>query len=1113
LNCPACGHENRADARFCGECAAPIAQEQACRACGRSNPVGQRFCDRCAQPLNGEITVQPERDPRSYTPKHLADKILTSRSALEGERKQVTVLFVDVGSSMELSERIDPEDWHRILDRFFGILADGVHRFEGTVNQYTGDGIMALFGAPIAHEDHAQRACYAALHLRDELRRYADELRRTRAQNLSVRMGLHSGEVVVGRIGDDLRMDYTAQGHTVGLAARVERLADPWSTYLTEPTARLVHGFFTLRDLGDFELKGATDPVRVHELQGVGPLRTRLEVARSRGFSRFVGREPEFAALQLALDRSAEGHGQVVGVVGEAGLGKSRLCLEVAESCRASGFSVLEAHCPPHGESIPFLPILELFRSRFGITERDGDDEARQKIASTLVLMHESFEESLPLVFEFLGVDYSDRPAPRIDPEARQRQLFAFVRRLIQSRSERELTVILVDDLHWVDSGSEAFIGQIVEAVGGTRTMLLLNFRSDYHADWMAKSYYQQIPLVPLGPEATEQMLYELLGAEAAAAGLPRLVRERTGGNPFFIEEVIRSLVESGSLEGDRGAYRLAKPVEDLEIPPTVQAVLAARIDRLADREKQVLHRAAVIGKQFAELVLRRVAELPDSELAASLAALCEAEFIYEESLYPETEYAFKNPQTQEVAYDSQLRERRARIHSAVARTIENLYPEKLDERAALLSHHWEAAGERVEAARWNQRAAPWAGRSDRAEELRHWEKVQSLLETEDESNEGRALSLRACANILRLGVRQGLSSERASAAFHSGRALAEAVADLRSLAVLHADYGEFLARSDADLKASVQLSREAVKLAERSQDRELLLQVTASLAMALWSSGRYREGYELTSRIIATQPDELGLPFRRLSMASAILAAWLGRPAEAMRRLEHVLALAPEKEELYFHTETQYWAALCSGFLGDAEAAMRHARQTLVAAEKDGTNQSLSVAHHALGEAHALFGDWDDASRCFQRRLDLDSSRYDQPAILADLAEALAHQGDRVRAREALDRSLALIRDRAGQPRCGVFLTCARAVLQMEGADGHAEIASLLSELARCIDATEARVYQPTVHAVRGVLARLLGDRTGCERELREAGRLFAEMGAREHAERVARELVALGS
>ena len=344
-----------------------------CQSCRADNPPAARFCNQCGGALEQAAEPPPtERGPRDYTPRHLAEKILTSRSALEGERKQVTVLFADVKSSVELSGALDPEEWHRVLDGFFQILAEGVHRFEGTVNQYTGDGIMALFGAPIAHEDHAQRACYAALHLCDRLRDYTEELKRERGLVFSVRMALNSGDVVVGKIGDDLRMDYTAQGHAVGLAQRLEQLAEPGKVLLTEDTGRLVRGYFAVRDLGAARVKGHAEPIRILELVGVGAMRTRLDVSRARGFSKFVGRATEMAVLESALERATAGQGQVVGVVGEAGVGKSRLCSEFVERCRARGLAANEGRAVAHGKNIPFLPILQVIRAYFGIASVDA---------------------------------------------------------------------------------------------------------------------------------------------------------------------------------------------------------------------------------------------------------------------------------------------------------------------------------------------------------------------------------------------------------------------------------------------------------------------------------------------------------------------------------------------------------------------------------------------------------------------------------------------------------------------------------------------------------------------------------------------------------------------
>src|ERR1700674_5540414 len=413
MRCSKCGADNRETAKFCDGCGSPIQSQ--CASCGALNRPGARFCDGCGTALGGgkptaapapgnPATNYPARSPRTHTPKHLADKILQSKSALEGERKQVTVLFADVKGSMELAEQLDQEEWSQIMNRFFQILSDGVERFEGFVDKFTGDGIMALFGAPIAHEDHAQRACYAALHLRDEIARYATELKREHGVGFSTRIGINSGEVIVGKIGDDLRMDYTAQGHTVGLAQRMEQLAPPDGIALSQHTQKPVDGFFALRSLGPVQIKGAREPVGVFVLEGIGVSRTRFDISRARGLSRFVGRGGEMEALESALARSLEGTGRVAAAVGEAGVGKSRLCAEFVERCRARGLMVYEAHCPAHGKTIPYLPLLGLLRNVFGIAEQDGPCEAQQKIAGELALLDDAFADDRALVLDFLGV-------------------------------------------------------------------------------------------------------------------------------------------------------------------------------------------------------------------------------------------------------------------------------------------------------------------------------------------------------------------------------------------------------------------------------------------------------------------------------------------------------------------------------------------------------------------------------------------------------------------------------------------------------------------------------------------------------------------------------------
>jgi class 3 adenylate cyclase len=622
---------------------------------------------------------------------------------LEGERKQVTVLFADMVDSMLLAEKMDAEEWHRVLDRFFQILAEGVHRFEGTINQFTGDGIMALFGAPVAHEDHARRACHAALQLRDELQAAAPALV-PRGLAFAVRMGLNSGEVVVGKIGDDLRMDYTAQGHSVGLAARMQQRAAPGTIFLTGRTAALVEGFFTLRHHGAVETKGVSGPVDVFELEGPGPLRTRLDASSRRGFSRLVGREAEIAWLDGMLDRAADSNGQVVGLVGDAGVGKSRLCLEFANRSRARGIAVHEAHCPAHGAAIPLLPIRDLLRGYLALGDAEPTDAMRHDVSERLIAVDPACRDDVPFVLHLLGAP--DPEAPALSLAAVCAGLGRILRSLSRGSDVSLPVVLSLDDAHWIDPASEELFRELAASLEGTKTLLLANFRPEYRPAWIAGPHGHVRALSPLGREATRELLDHLLGSDASVADLSDRILERTAGNPFFVEEIVQALAAADSLAGERGAYRLTAPAETLALPETVQSLLGARIDRLGEGPKHLLQAAAVIGKEFDAPLLQEIGSLPQDEFAAALAALEGGELVHGVVSGSPSQYAFRHPLTREVAYHSLLGEQRSRLHAAVAAGLEKLHAGLLGEHASLIAHHWEASGLRYEAARWQRRAA-----------------------------------------------------------------------------------------------------------------------------------------------------------------------------------------------------------------------------------------------------------------------------------------------------------------------------------------------------------------------------------------------------------------------
>ncbi len=923
---------------------------------------------------------------------------------------------------MELGEKVDPEEWYRIMDRFFQILSDGVHRFEGTVDKFTGDGIMAIFGAPIAHEDHARRACYTALHLRDELRRYAEELKRTRGLSFSVRMGLNSGEVVVGTIGDDLKMVYTAHGNTVGLGQRMEQLATPDQVYLTEHSTKLVSGFFRLRDLGPFELKGVSAPVRVYELEGVGTLHTPLEVSRSRGFSRFVGRADEMAALEAALARAVEGSGQVVGVVADPGLGKSRLCFEFIERCRARGITVYEGHGISHGKLIPFLPILELFRGFFRITEQDSAEAAREKIAGRMVLLDEALRDALPLLFDFLGVPDPERPVPQMNREERLREFFAIVKRVTQARSRREPAIVLLEDLHWFDEASAAVVEVLVETAASTRTLLAVNFRPEYHAGWMQKSYYQQLPLLPLGAEAIADLLRDLVGTDASLAALGDGIRERTGGNPFFIEEVVQALAETGSLEGAKGAYRLVRPVAELALPATVQAVLAARIDRLAEREKQVLQTAAVIGREFAEPILARVVKLSETELAAALRKLIGAEFIYEQALYPQAEYIFKHALTQEVAYNSLLNERRLTLHEHAGEAIEAIFAGRLEEHFSQLAHHYSHSRNTEKAVDYLTLAGRQAiERFAHTEGIARLKAALDLVGSLPKSTETRRRELLVLTTLgPAFMATHGYGSAEVAATYSRAKELSQESGDSRQIfSVLLGLWASDLVRGEH--RKALATTQQLFALAQRLDDPCLLIEAHRTIGMTLFNLGDLSgAGTHLEAAISLYEPEMhrvLVALFGDDNPAVACLSflSWvlwlLGYPEQASERSEQALALAR-------HVVHPHSIALALAFAAQTRAL---GREPELARERAEAAIALSAEHgFALwGADGEIFRGWALAEQgggeesFAQIRRGLDNwralgSRIFLPGFGGLFADALRKSGRLEEAVAALDEAFA---------------------------------------------------------------------------------------------------------
>ena len=567
-------------------------------------------------------------------------------------------------------------------------MMEAVHRYEGTVNQVLGDGIMALFGAPLAHEDHAVRACYAALAMQDALRRYADEVRRTHGLPVQMRVGLNAGEVVVRAIGNDLHMDYSAVGLTTVLAARMEQLATPGSILLTAATLRLVEGMVQVHPLGPVPVKGVDEPVEVFELVGASAIRRRLQAAVARGLTRFVGRQAELAALHQALERAGAGHGQVVALLGEAGVGKSRLVYEVVHSHRTQGWLVLESASVSYGKATPYFPVLDLLKRYVQVEDRDDTRTVRARVTGQVLTLDAALQETIPALLALLDALPEDSPFLTLDPPQRRRRTLDGLKRVLLRESQVQPLLLVFEDLHWIDTETQALLDSLVESVPTARLLLLVNYRPEYQHGWGSKTYYTQLRLDPLPPVSAHEFLHALLGDDPSLVPLTPLLIGRTEGNPFFLEESVRTLVETGVLSGTPGAYRLVQPVERLQVPATVQAMLAARIDRLPPEEKRLLQTAAVIGMEVPLALLQAIAELPEETVHRGLTHLQAAEFLYETRLFPEREYTFKHALTHEVAYRSLLQERRRALHTHIVEALERLAGDRLADHVERLADH-----------------------------------------------------------------------------------------------------------------------------------------------------------------------------------------------------------------------------------------------------------------------------------------------------------------------------------------------------------------------------------------------------------------------------------------
>ena len=723
MKCPKCQFENRQEAIFCRSCGAPLQSDIYCPNCKASNPPDSKFCEKCGRDLKPPKETPSVRysEPQSYTPKFLADKILTTRSSLAGERKVVTVLFADVANYTGMSEKLEPEEVHQIMDGCFKILMDEIHHYEGTINQFTGDGIMALFGAPVAHEDHAQRVCRAALAIQKAMKGYGQKIEKDCHIAFKLRIGLNSGPVIVGSIGDDLRMDYTAVGDTTNLASRMEGLARQGSILVSNNTYKLAGEFFEFEPLGKLAVKGKQKPVEAYELIRAGEIETRIEAAAVKGLTRFVGRKKSVAALMEVWDRAKSGAGQVVGMVGEAGVGKTRLLLEFKKQLPQDKFTYLEGRCLHYGSSMAYLPIMDILRSFFEIKKEDRNFIIQKKIKDKLFSLDERLVNILPSLQDLLSLRVEDKAYLQLQPGEKKLRIFEAIRDLLIREGERRPLILAVDDLHWIDRTSQECLGYLIEWLANARILLVLLYRPEYTHQWESKSYYSRVGLEQLSTQVSAELVQAILSDGKVVSELRELILSKAGGNPLFVEELTHNLLENGSIHRKDSQYVLTRKASEIDVPESIQGIVAARMDRLEENLKRIMQVASVIGREFAFRILQTIMGMRQ-ELKSHLLNLQGLEFIYEKSLFPELEYIFKHALTQEVAYNSLLQKRRQQIHEKIGQAIESLYAERLEEFYEALAFHYARSDNKLKAIEYLDLAARRRSSSVR------WKKLSPIL-------------------------------------------------------------------------------------------------------------------------------------------------------------------------------------------------------------------------------------------------------------------------------------------------------------------------------------------------------------------------------------------------
>jgi class 3 adenylate cyclase/tetratricopeptide (TPR) repeat protein len=924
--------------KFCGQCTAALAL--ICPKCRSENPPQFKFCGQCTTPLASGTSAAGSAKSSPTIAK--AEATL----AVEGERKTVTVLFADIKGSMELIEDLDPEEARAIIDPALTLMIDAVHTYDGYVAQSTGDGVFALFGAPVAHEDHPQRALFAALRMQAEVGRYAEKLRAEKGVNLQVRVGANTGEVVLREIRTgEKQTEYAPIGHSTSVAARLQALAAPGSIAIGEPLRKLVEGYFALKPLGPARIKGVSGPLEIYEVTGPGSLRTRLQRSAARGYTRFIGRQGEMETIKHAAELAKTGHGQIVAAVAEPGVGKSRLLYEFRVT-QQSEWMVLEALSISHGKASAYLPMIDLLHGYFGIRADDDLRARREKVNGRIVTLDPTLEDTRAYLFGLLGLVDGEDPLAGMDAQIRRQRTLEALKRILLRESLNQRLMVIFEDLHWIDEETQAFLNLLADSIGTEKVLLMVSYRPEYSHPWSSKSYYTELRLDPLGRESAGEMFDTLLGVNSRTIdetlfALKRLVVEKTEGTPLFIEEIVQALVEDGALARN-GVVRLTRSLDALKIPTTVQAILASRIDRLPAREKELLQILAVIGIEFPLALARDVTKKPVDELNQLLNALQRGEFIHERPAAGDVEYAFKHSLTQEVAYGSVLQESRKVIHERIGQSIERLYADSLDDKVSNLAHHYRRSGNTEKAVAYLVRAAGLAyQRSAFSAATAYLEEALERLQAlaDGAERDRKEMAIQSGLGDIAL-VAKGYAAADYERHLTRRQALAERLGDATELFFCLVGIS-VLSAFRLELARAREIGENLVGVADQASNRGMQLNAHGSLANILWLMGDFIGSRAHSEKVI-------GL-------------------FERFEREEH---LGPGEE--HFMAACLFYAPLCTANLGFPDVALRQSLEFLTWARRRPRPLPLAFALNCVATLFVWRADGTQALKYFESMLAL---------------------------------------------------------------------------------------------------------------------------------------------